>query len=323
MGIHELTVDAAEAGQRLDLFLARRLPQLSRSRLQALARLGHVTLDGVPARASQRLRAGQRARVEEPAPVPARPRAEPIPLRVVYEDAELLVIDKPAGLVVHPGAGRDSGTLVNALLHHVRDLSGIGGVERPGIVHRLDRGTSGLMVVAKADASHRALQAQFQDRRVLKEYLALVLGVPARGRGEITAGIGRDPVHRKRMSVRAPRSREARSRYEVEEAFDGAALLRVRILTGRTHQVRVHLASLGHPVAGDAAYGGRREPPSRDPAARALLRSLARPALHAARLGFAHPASGALLRFESGLPPDLAAVVDGLRALGPKPAGGG
>jgi 23S rRNA pseudouridine1911/1915/1917 synthase len=211
--------------------------------------------------------------------------------------------------VVHPGAGRSSGTLVNALLHHVKDLSGIGGVLRPGIVHRLDRGTSGLIVVAKTDAAHQALSLQFAERRVEKEYLALVLGVPQRPEGEITAAIGRDPVRRQKMSVRAPRGREARSRYSVHSAFDGAALLRVRILTGRTHQIRVHLASIGHPVAGDAAYGGRRTPGCRTAAARAALESLARPALHAARLAFTHPASGARLELESPLPPDIAAVV--------------
>ena len=194
---------------------------------------------------------------------------------------------------------------MNALLHHVKDLSGVGGVLRPGIVHRLDRGTSGLMVVAKSDAAHRALSAQFASRSVEKEYLALVLGVPKRKTGEIAAPIGRDPVHRRRMSVKAPRGREARSRYEVVEAFGAAALLRVRIFTGRTHQVRVHLASIGHPVAGDATYGGRRAlPPGL---------ALERPALHAARLAFAHPETGARLEFTSPLPPDLQAALDALR----------
>ncbi|HKC11490.1 MAG TPA: RluA family pseudouridine synthase, partial [Vicinamibacteria bacterium] len=205
-------------------------------------------------------------------------------------------------------------TLVNALLRHVRDLSGVGGVLRPGIVHRLDRGTSGLLVVAKDDETHRALARQFAGRTVEKEYLALVLGVPARREGTIDAPIGRDPVHRKRMSARSPRGREARSSYAVGEAFDGAALLRVRIHTGRTHQIRVHLASLGHPVAGDATYGGTRPPPSRQAASRAALASLERPALHAARLAFTHPGTGQRVVFESPLPPDLQAVVDRLRA---------
>jgi 23S rRNA pseudouridine1911/1915/1917 synthase len=297
----ELDVARADVGERLDRFLARRLPEFSRSRIQALIELGHVRLQGAAAKPSQRLRAGQRIRVSVPEPASARPLPETLPLRVVFEDAKLLVIDKPAGMVVHPGAGRASGTLVNALLFHVKDLSGVGGVLRPGIVHRLDRGTSGLMVVAKDDATHRALSAQFAAREVEKEYLALVVGIPKQVRGEIRAPIGRDPIHRKRMSVRAPRGRLAHSRYELLKRLPGAALLRVRIFTGRTHQVRVHLASIGHPVAGDATYGGRRPGFER----------LQRPALHAARLAFTHPASGERVSFEAPLPDDLRQVIDG------------
>jgi 23S rRNA pseudouridine1911/1915/1917 synthase len=225
----------------------------------------------------------------------------------------LLVIEKPAGLVVHPGAGRASGTLVNALLGQVRDLSGIGGVLRPGIVHRLDRGTSGLLVVAKDDATHRDLARQFASRRVEKEYLALVLGVPPRAEGEVALPIGRDPVHRKKMSVRAPKGRGALTRYSLVEALDGAALLRVRLHTGRTHQIRVHLASIGHPVAGDETYGGRREPPSRRASSREALRSLGRPALHAARLAFEHPATRERVCFESPLPADISELIERLR----------
>jgi 23S rRNA pseudouridine1911/1915/1917 synthase len=311
---HRLAVDAGAGGQRLDVWLARRLPALSRSRLQALIDEGHVLLDGAPSRPSTRLRPGQVVRVHVPAPLPAEPQPEDIPIAVVHEDAHLLVVNKPAGLVVHPGAGTSRGTLVNALLRHVRFLSGVGGVLRPGIVHRLDRGTSGLLVVAKDDETHRSLVRQFAGRTVEKEYVALVLGAPARAAGEVDAPIGRDPVHRQRMSVRAPRGREARTSWRVEERFDGATLLRVRIHTGRTHQVRVHLASIGHPVAGDAAYGGTRTPSSRRAAAREALQSLERPALHAARLSFAHPASAERLTFEAPLPPDLEAVLARLRA---------
>jgi 23S rRNA pseudouridine1911/1915/1917 synthase len=312
--LHQLTVDAEGAGSRLDAWVAARLPELSRSRVQSLIGEGRVTIDGGPARASLRVRAGQAIAVDVPAAVPAVPRPEDIPLRIVHEDTHLLVVDKPAGLSVHPGAGRPSGTLVNALLHHVRDLSGVGGVLRPGIVHRLDRGTSGLLVVAKDDATHRHLARQFAGRTVEKEYVAVVVGVPARKTGSITAAIGRDPVHRKRMSVRAPRGRAAASDYTVVEALDGAALVRVTIHTGRTHQIRVHLASIGHPVAGDATYGGTRPAPSKRAGSKQALQGLPRPALHAARLAFTHPASGERLAFESPLPRDLESLLDALRS---------
>jgi 23S rRNA pseudouridine1911/1915/1917 synthase len=308
-------VEGSEAGARLDVWLARRLSDLSRARVQALMAEGAVRLDGKAARPSLRVRGGEEVTVEIPEAAPPSVAAEDVPLAVVYEDRSLLVVDKPAGMTVHPGAGRPAGTLVNALLHHVRDLSGVGGVLRPGIVHRLDRGTSGLMVVAKDDETHRALAAQFASRSVEKEYLAIVHGVPRRREGVIEAAIGRDPVHRQKMSVRAPRGRAARSRYTVVEALDGAALLRVRIHTGRTHQIRVHLASLGHPVAGDATYGGRRAPSSRGPAAREALAGLDRPALHAARLAFTHPASAERMGFESPLPEDLDRLLRALRPL--------
>jgi 23S rRNA pseudouridine1911/1915/1917 synthase len=310
---HDLVAAEEDAGRRLDAWLAARLPALSRARLQALIESGHVALDGAPARASTRVRAGQGAVVEVPPAAPAEPRAEDIPLSVVHEDAFLLVVDKPAGLVVHPGTGAADGTLVNALLGRVKDLSGIGGVLRPGIVHRLDRGTSGLLVVAKDDATHRALVEQFASRTVEKEYLALVIGTPARPRGAIDAPIGRDPVHRQRMSVRAPRGREARTSWSVEERLDGATLLRVRIHTGRTHQIRVHLASIGHPVAGDAVYGGTRTAPSRRSASRAALAALDRPALHSARLSFTHPSTGERVTFTSPLPEDIRHVLALLR----------
>jgi 23S rRNA pseudouridine1911/1915/1917 synthase len=308
-----LAVDGAAAGERLDRWLARAMPELSRARLQALIAGGDVLVDGHRARPSLRLKAGQAILVRVPAPRAPVPQPEDIPIAVVYEDRHLLVVDKPAGLAVHPGAGRASGTLVNALLHRVRDLSGIGGVLRPGIVHRLDRGTSGLLVVAKDDATHLALSRQFAGRSVEKEYLAVVVGVPRAAEGTIDAPIGRDPVHRRRMSVRAPRGRAARSTYRIVEKLDGAALLRVRIATGRTHQIRVHLAALGHPVAGDTTYGGRRRPSSRRPAARAALETLTRPALHAARLAFTHPAGGERLVFESALPADLQELLAALR----------
>jgi 23S rRNA pseudouridine1911/1915/1917 synthase len=312
LGVTQLVVDDEAAGQRLDAWLARRLPSLSRSRLQALIDEGHVQLNGAKARPSARLRTGQVAVVHLPAPIPAEPQPEDIPIATVHDDPWLLVVNKPAGLVVHPGAGTSRGTLVNALLRHVRGLSGVGGVLRPGIVHRLDRGTSGLLVVAKDDETHRSLVRQFAGRTVEKEYIALVLGVPSRAAGEVDAPIGRDPVHRHKMSTRASRSRDARTSWRVAERFDGAALLRVQIHTGRTHQIRVHLASIGHPVAGDAVYGGTRAPSSRR--TREALLSLERLALHAARLAFTHPASAERLTFEAPLPPDLAGILERLRA---------
>jgi 23S rRNA pseudouridine1911/1915/1917 synthase len=314
---HSLLTDAEAAGQRLDVWLSRALPSLSRARLQALIAAGHVRLDSRSARASTRLRPAQRVTVHVPPASPAEPQPEDIPLAVVHEDAHLLVVDKPAGLVVHPAAGVSGGTLVNALLRHAKGLSGIGGVLRPGIVHRLDRGTSGLLVVAKDDATHSALVRQFAGRSVLKEYLAVVHGVPRAPAGEIEAAIGRDPLQRKRMSVRVTRGRAAHTSWRLEEAFDGAALLRVRIHTGRTHQIRVHLASLGHPLAGDATYGGTRTPSSRSPAAREALAALERPALHAALLSFSHPATAERVSFRSPLPADLSLLLERLRAARP------
>jgi 23S rRNA pseudouridine1911/1915/1917 synthase len=308
----ELVVGPEAFGVRIDVWLARALPDLSRARLQALIAEGHVHLDGSPTRPKALLRGGETIVVSVPPPVPAAPRPEDIPLDILFEDAFLLVLDKPAGLVVHPGAGQDSGTIVNALLHRVKDLSGVGGVVRPGIVHRLDRGTSGLLLVAKDDETHRSLARQFAGRTVEKEYLAIVHGVPKARQGRIEAPIGRDPVHRKRMSTRASGGRAARSDYVVEEVLDGASLVRVRIHTGRTHQIRVHLASIGHPVAGDATYGGTRTPGSRSLASRAALTALDRPALHAARLVFTHPATGERIRFESPLPADLVRLRDAL-----------
>jgi 23S rRNA pseudouridine1911/1915/1917 synthase len=311
---HRLKTDAGAAGLRLDVWLARRLPSLSRARLQALIGEGHVLLDGSPSRPSERLRPGQTVDVHVPPPLPAEPEPEDIPLAVVHQDAHLLVVDKPAGLVVHPGTGTRTGTLVNALLRHVPDLSGIGGVLRPGIVHRLDKGTSGLLVVAKDDETHRALVRQFSSRRVEKEYLALVHGVPRARAGEIDATIARHPLHRKKMAVGLPRGRAARTSWEREEAFDGASLLRVRIHTGRTHQIRAHFASIGHPVVGDATYGGTRTPSSRRAAARDVLRSLDRPALHAARLAFVHPSTGERVAFGAPLPPDILSALERLRS---------
>jgi 23S rRNA pseudouridine1911/1915/1917 synthase len=257
-------------------------------------------VEGRSARPSQRVRAGERIELNLPEPGAARLEPEPIPLRVVHEDPDLIVVDKPAGLVVHPAPGHASGTLVHALLHHCRDLSGVGGELRPGIVHRLDKGTSGLIVAAKHDRAHRHLAEQFRAHSIEREYLALVRGRPRADAGSVDAAIGRHPTDRKRFSTRTARGRSARTHWKVELRFAEHTLLRVRLETGRTHQIRVHLASVGLPIAGDPVYGGRK------PGAPA---GLVRPALHAALLGFEHPRTGERLRFSSELPEDLARVL--------------
>jgi 23S rRNA pseudouridine1911/1915/1917 synthase len=293
------------AGQRLDAALAKLEPTLSRAQLRRLIEQGAVTVSGEVVKPAHRLRAGERIAGALPDAQPTALEPEALPLAILYQDADLVVIDKPAGLVVHPAPGHGGGTLVNALLHHCRDLSGVGGELRPGIVHRLDKDTSGVLVAAKNDAAHRSLAAQFKAHSVLREYLALVRGAPRAASGIVEAPIGRHPTDRKRMSTRTRRGRAAVTHYRVEERLRGASLLRVRLETGRTHQVRVHLASIGLPVLGDPVYGGAH--------ALGAELGLARQALHAAVLGFTHPSSRAALRFESPLPADLARALEALR----------
>jgi len=308
------SVPADSEGARLDVFLTSVLGGHSRSSIQRLIKDGFVHVDGRSAKANQPMKAGQTIFVELPEAVDPVPQAEELPLPIVYQDADLIVVDKPAGMVVHPAAGHSSGTLVNALLHHVDDLSGIGGEKRPGIVHRLDRGTSGLMVVAKHDAAHEALSRQFQERDVEKEYVALVWGEVMAGR-RIDAPIGRDPQNRKKMSsapARVRRSREAVTRIVGAEHFGRTlTLARIAIHTGRTHQIRVHLSAIGHPVVGDSLYGGVHR---RVPGDLRAVTHLERPFLHAARLAFNHPMDGRRMEFTSELPLDLQRVVDELRA---------
>lgn len=317
---HAASAGAADAGTRLDRFLAAALPELSRARLQALLRAGHVRADGETiADASYRVKPGQRFTVTVPPPAPARPQGEAIPLEVIYEDAHLIVIDKPAGLVIHPAPGNPRHTLVNALIAHCGEsLAGIGGERRPGIVHRIDKGTSGLVVAAKSDAAYAGLAAQFAAHTVERAYLAIVWGVPLPRRGEIRGAIGRDPGNRKKMAVVKRGGRPARTHYRVLEGFaESASLLECRLDTGRTHQIRVHLAHRGHPLIGDAAYGrARRGRLAALPAAlgEAVL-NLGRPALHAHRLGFRHPLSDAGLRFESPLPGDLRSLLAQMESL--------
>lgn len=305
----DVEVGPEHAGMRLDAFLAALLPERSRSQIQKLIKDGHVTGAVRDLRPSTPVKAGQRFQIELPQPVAPTAEPEDLPLSILYEDADVVVIDKPAGMVVHPSAGHATGTVVNALLHHVDDLSGVGGELRPGIVHRLDRGTSGVMVAAKNDAAHQELARQFQDREVEKEYVALVWGFVQQGR-RIDAAIGRDPKDRQKMSTRARRARSAVTRVTKAEQLKGVSLLHVTIATGRTHQIRVHLSAIGHPIVGDQTYGGVHRRVADD--VRAVQR-LERPFLHAARLAFSHPKEGRRLEFTSPLPADLQSVIDEIR----------
>ncbi len=303
---HEFIVDPDSVGLRLDVYLAGLLPQHSRSRLQRVVKDGLATLGGRAAKPNSILKAGDAVAIEIPDAAPATPAAQDIDLPVLYQDDDVIVVNKPAGMVVHPSAGHAEGTLVNALLFHADNLSGVGGEQRPGIVHRLDRGTSGLMVVAKSDAAHRELSRQFHDREVEKEYIALAWGDVHAGR-RIDLPVGRDPVHRERMSTRARRARTAVTRITAARNLGGVTLVHVAIATGRTHQIRVHLSAIGHPIVGDSGYGGVRH---RMPAALRAVERLERPFLHAARLAFTHPREGTRMEFVCPLPPDLQEVLD-------------
>jgi 23S rRNA pseudouridine1911/1915/1917 synthase len=315
----DLVVPADADGSRLDRFLVSVLPDYSRSQIQKLIADGHVTVQRPPTRtlaprANLQVHEGDQVLVHAPDAAPSPLSPEAVPIEILYQDLDLAVLNKPAGMVIHPGAGHGSGTLVNALLHHLTDLSGIGGQLRPGIVHRLDRGTSGVMVIAKHDRAHQELARQFHDREVEKEYIALVWGVVQAGR-RIDAAIGRDPDNRQKMSSRAKYAREAVTRITRAHHMPGLTLCQVAIHTGRTHQIRVHLSAIGHPVVGDSLYGGihRRVPGD----IRAVQR-LERPFLHAARLAFTHPSEQRRMQFIVPLPADLEAVLDGLPGWPPE-----
>jgi 23S rRNA pseudouridine1911/1915/1917 synthase len=319
--VERYTVPAASAGERLDRVLAGAWPDLSRSRIQALIREGHVGANHPEAGGetitdpSYRVKPGQAFEAAVPEAAEAVVEAQAIELEIVHEDDDLLVIDKPAGMVVHPGPGRPDATLVNALLAHCgKSLSGIGGVKRPGIVHRLDKDTSGLIVVAKNDTAHQALSRQFQARTIARAYLAVVWGVPAPPVGEIEGNIGRHPKNRKKMTVlTGARGRPALTRYRVLKRADNiASLVECRLATGRTHQIRVHMTHLGHPLVGDPTYGRATAArlKSLSAEAREVVQNLHRQALHARLIGFDHPRTGKPLEFESGLPEDLKIVID-------------
>jgi 23S rRNA pseudouridine1911/1915/1917 synthase len=287
----ELTVPNDQTGMRLDRYLARALPQFSRSRLQALIRTGDVVLQGKSVRSRETVRVGDVVRLTLPPLHEIEAEAEEIPLEILFEDNDLIVLNKPSGLVVHPGAGNQTHTLVNALLHHCTSLSGIGGKERPGIVHRLDKETSGCLVVAKNDLAHQQIARQFAGHEVTKIYLALATGTFKRPHGTIDAAIGRHPVQRRKMAVDPRRGRAANTDYRVLQSGGGVSLVECALHSGRTHQIRVHLKHLGHPIIGDGLYGKKAGAP--------------RQMLHAWKLGFLHPRSGEKLSFEAPIPADF------------------
>ncbi len=309
-------VDPAEAGTRLDKWLSRHLPDLSRTRLKTLIEEGCVSAEDVTLTdPSARVKPGQAIILRLPPDIPAEPEPQAIELAVVYEDEHLIVVDKPAGLVVHPAPGNPDRTLVNALLAHCgQSLSGIGGVRRPGIVHRLDKDTSGLMVAAKTDRAHQALARQFAAHTIDRAYRALVWGLPRPATGEIQGNIGRSPTNRKTMAIVKSGGKPALTRYRVLAAYGGGAVAQVecRLATGRTHQIRVHMTSIGHPLVGDPTYGrpGADRLKALSAEAKSRLTTFPRQALHAWKLGFLHPETGEMLRFESKIPNDINELIE-------------
>ncbi|MFY9268532.1 MAG: RluA family pseudouridine synthase [Candidatus Manganitrophaceae bacterium] len=293
--------------ERIDLYMMKRGTPLSRSRIQKLIEEGQILVNGRPTKPSYRVRPGDRIALTIPPPAPLEIVPEALPLDVLYEDEVLLVLNKAAGMVVHPAPGHDRGTMVHALLHHCKDLTGIGGRERPGIVHRLDKETSGVMVIAKTDAAHQRLSKQFKQHTIDRRYLTIVCGKVSKHSGKIILPIGRDRIDRKKISARTAHPREAETRYVVLERFRVATFLEIFPQTGRTHQIRVHLAHLGHPVVGDKAYGGR--------TARLFEINVDRQMLHAERLGFIHPTRGERMTFSAPIPADMQALLDALRRI--------
>lgn len=306
-----ITIPQEEAGKRLDLFLTINNPSLTRSHIQRLIEEGMVSVNGRPAKASHKIKDGEVVEMTIPEPTPIEARPEPIPLEILYEDKEVVVVNKPSGLVVHPAAGNYTGTLVNALLYHCRNLSGIGGKLRPGIVHRLDKDTTGVLVAAKSDSAHQSLAGQFKKHTIKRKYIALVHGVVKEESGRIEAEIGRHLTQRKKMSVKTRKGKAAVTRFKVIDRFDQFTLLELTLETGRTHQIRVHLSSIKHPVVGDPVYGGKeRINDVKDPKVRKMIKGLGRQALHAAILGFMHPESNKYMEFQAPIPDDFQKVLD-------------
>ncbi|MBT0653377.1 RluA family pseudouridine synthase [Geomobilimonas luticola] len=323
METHEFIYPPDSEPARLDQAVAQLIGGLTRAAAQRLIEAGMVTVGGTPQKPSLKLRGGERILVTIPPPVPATPAPEAIPLTILYEDRDLVVVNKPAGMVVHPGAGTSGGTLVNALLAHCVDLSGVGGELRPGIVHRIDKDTSGVIVVAKHDASHQSLAHQFKEHTIKRIYLALVFGSPKTDKGRIESVIGRHPTDRKKMSGKARHGKHAVTHWQVLGRYSGVTLLKLRLETGRTHQIRVHLSEAGHPLLGDDTYGGGgRLAGIRDLQLRTLIREMGRQALHAKTLGFLHPTSGEYLEFDTDLPEDMGRIIEYLENQGSDPKNG-
>jgi 23S rRNA pseudouridine1911/1915/1917 synthase len=320
--VFRIRVRPSDEGKRLDVLLSSLLDDCTRTFAAGLISAEQVRVDGRPKKPGYRVKSGENISGSIPAPVPVEFKPEPIPLNIVYEDDHIIVVNKQPGLVVHPAPGHFSGTLANGLLYHCRELGGIGGDLRSGIVHRLDKNTSGILVVAKNDAAHMSLSRQFKSRRVKKDYLALVYGNMKSPAGSIKLPIGRHPVDRKRMSTVSPRGRTAETEWKIIEQFQGIALLEVHLKTGRTHQVRVHCAAMHHAIVGDRVYGPRKPQKTLDrgrlPSDKLLqiLKSVERQMLHAWRLSFRHPHTGKAVAFESRLPEDMAIIIQRIREIG-------
>jgi 23S rRNA pseudouridine1911/1915/1917 synthase len=309
-----VTVERTDHGKRLDIFLAQHLPAQSRTQIQRYIRDGHILLNAAHTKAGTQVKAGDLITGHLPAPKTSRVLPEELSITFIYQDEDIVVVNKPPGMVVHPAGRVQSGTVVNALLFHVRDLQGVGGVVRPGIVHRLDKGTSGIMVAAKNDRAHEALVRQFKEREVKKIYLALLYGKIAGAEGAITAPMGRHPIDRKRFSVRTRQPKEALTEWWVKERFDEVTFVQVAPKTGRTHQIRVHMSSIGHPLVGDPLYAKKKRLAQiEDPYLKKRIKALGRQALHASRIAFRHPATQKTVEFTAPLPADIKNILEVLR----------